>query len=282
MQRDKHTTMKYTEDFIQLVKSKRFNYLGVGNPNAKILIIGKEAAIDKSSDQYQTEICDNCHQWETNITNHIYYDNLLDNSLNNKNINPLYPYKGQKCEVRCEIKQTDENENENVKLRGEYGTSRTWTAYQKLYDLIADKPKKGKEDDIDFHKYVFTSDLSTETAPMSNMTDLDDTQKSIQERNDLFSYLSHFPIIIVAAGHYPKMYGFDMETVFNVKWESPTLDVGNKFINIHFDEKKKRILIHTNQLSFYSNELLEQIASQIRNFIIKDLHQDNIIKYLEE
>ena len=61
--------MNYSQKFIDLVKSKQFGYMGTGNPNAKMLMIGREPAIDKE-----------------------------DRSS---------PYKGQKCRVRRELKQKD-------------------------------------------------------------------------------------------------------------------------------------------------------------------------------
>ena len=73
-----------------------------------------------------------------------------------------------------------------------------------------------------------------------------------------------------------------MEKVFNVKWQYLTQDVGDKFLNVHFNAwERTKLLIHTNQLSYYSNELLEQIAVRVRRFIIEDLHQENIYAYLK-
>lgn len=278
------TTMKYSETFVKLVESGKFNYIGHGNPNAKILIVSKEPAANKDSDLYKRDIEDNCRQWKDNIANcdKISYDTLKDSIVPfQENYNPLYPHKGQKCTIRTEIK--DKNGNV-ITIRGPKGTARTWVAYQKLYDRIAGKPDKGKEEDIDFHKYVFSTDFSNEAAPMSNLTNTEETGKSIVNRNEMFKdkFFQNFPIVIIAAGHYPRYYKINLEEIFQVNWVSPTDDScgKGKFIKLHYNIPRTKLLIQTNQMSGFSYKLLNDIAETIRDFISNDLKHD-ITEFLE-
>ena len=125
----------YPEFFIELVsKANNHNsllygqYIGTGNPNAKILILGKECAIDKneSRKQYENEIMKNAKNWKNNIDNHISIENADKDELwkkdINSQINPLYPYRGQYFK---------RNRNNN------FGTSSTWYNYQKMFINIS-------------------------------------------------------------------------------------------------------------------------------------------------
>lgn len=280
------TTMKYSEAFVKLVESGKFNYIGHGNPNAKILIVSKEPAANKDSDLYKRDIEDNCRQWKDNIANcdKISYDTLKDSIVPfQENYNPLYPHKGQKCTVRTKTNKLDENKQPIFK--GANGTARTWVAYQKLYDRIAGKPDKRKEEDIDFHKYVFSTDFSNEAAPMSNLTNTEETGKSIVNRNEMFKdkFFQNFPIVIIAAGHYPRYYKINLEEIFQVNWVSPTDDScgKGKFIKLHYNITRTKLLIQTNQMSGFSYKLLNDIAEAIRDFISNDLKQD-ITEFLEK
>ena len=52
--------------------------------------------------------------------------------------------------------------------------------------------------------------------------------------------------------------GIDMEDLFKVKWIGP--DSKHRFINVHYNDERTKILIHTMQLSYFSYDLLEGIA----------------------
>jgi hypothetical protein len=82
-------------------------------------------------------------------------------------------------------------------------------------------------------------------------------------------FFKEFPIVIVAAGHYPKRYKFDMQQIFDVQWEGKPIKVGEKYwYNLHFSKDNKRILIHTRQLSNrVSNELIVAIANEAKKFL---------------
>ena len=125
--------MKYQKIFEDTVKECNQNgtYIGTGNPNSKILIVGKETAIDKENKanrdpiyvQFQTECLQDFHEnskkWDYNIKNNIVVESIpnciggIDSPLS---INPLYPFKSL---YSRELKE-----------------GQTWRKYQKLHDLI--------------------------------------------------------------------------------------------------------------------------------------------------
>lgn len=268
--------MKYSQSFNDIVNDGKYSYLGHGNPNAKILIIGKEPRIDTSDpskeEQLERDILNNRKQWLNNLNDDtISYDTLKYSANANENYNPLYPYKGQQCQVRTE---------KDGKVRGDAGTARTWFAYQILFDYLAygESYRKDKNALIDFHKYVFSSDFSNEAATYSRNTDKTLTQQSIESRNEMFKhkFFQQFPIVIVAAGPYPKNYNIDLEKIFNVK---EGYDKEKRFIKVYFNSDRTKILIHTRQLSYFSYTLLKSISQIVREFIEKDLKQD-IQKFL--
>lgn len=268
--------MKYSQSFNDIVNDGKYSYLGHGNPNAKILIIGKEPRIDTSDpskeEQLERDILNNRKQWLNNLNDDtISYDTLKYSANENENYNPLYPYKGQQCQVRTE---------KDGKVRGDAGTARTWFAYQILFDYLAygESYRKDKNALIDFHKYVFSSDFSNKAATYSRNTDKTLTQQSIESRNEMFKhkFFQQFPIVIVAAGPYPKNYNIDLEKIFNVK---EGYDKEKRFIKVYFNSDRTKILIHTRQLSYFSYTLLKSISQIVREFIEKDLKQD-IQKFL--
>ncbi|MBC7523705.1 MAG: hypothetical protein H7239_04630 [Flavobacterium sp.] len=135
--------MNYSNEFIDIVlKSKPNNlnnYIGTGNPNAKILIIGKECAVDLRQEfvQYEREIKENLINWKVNIENPSL---VIENWNGNSNfINPLFPYKGQKFTIYNDKKKS-----------GKGGTSKTWYYYQKLYNRLRISTQN-LPNEIDFH-----------------------------------------------------------------------------------------------------------------------------------
>lgn len=75
--------MDYPESFERLIGNSGYDYIGNGNPNAKILIIAKEPAIDMESGKgmYGHDILGNRGLW-------IKHDDAVE-----------FPYRGQKCHI---------------------------------------------------------------------------------------------------------------------------------------------------------------------------------------
>lgn len=258
-------TIHYSSDFKEAleVATEKKLFLGTGNPNAQIVIVGKEAAINRNEEQgqlqYAREYGNNIKDWKKNV----------DESIQSESIgfayNPLYPYKGQFNKLYRSIKQTKE---------GNHGTSKTWCCYQRIIDYVYHNQLKSSH--IIFHEHVFTSELSQESAKYSNQTNSQKTRDSIALRKELFatSFFRAFPITIVAVGHYVRDYQINLEELFEVTYDSnasakASTGLKNEYLNMHYDDlnNPKRLLIHTNQLSMVSNALLERIGEVCKNFL---------------
>ena len=258
--------MKYTKEFKELIEMCQPIYIGTGNPNAKILIIGKECAIDQSNKepQYRMEIACNAKEWELNMKNAT-SQNEVENWFDgvNAQYNPIYPYKGQRFAKRSQTK--------DGQVRGDGGTSATWYNYQKLYNLISQE----ESDTINFHKKCFITEMNEITGNYSHEISEIDRLNSINKRVPLFKmpFFQQFPIVIIASGHYARNYNIDIESLFGVKWIAPTIDVQSNWFNIHYqnDDSSAKLVIHTNQLSMgIADELLKRISEVCIDFIIKN------------
>ncbi|AJA70502.1 hypothetical protein HX030_05000 [Myroides odoratimimus] len=247
-------------------------YIGKGNPNGTILFIGKEAAIDQQTNQeaYIRDIKKNNIQWIQNIEEQVTLKDIQNWAplYLTQNYNPLYPYKGQ-------LNKIESRDNLGNIIRGKGGTSSTWFYYQKIIDAVFFDHVKSEY--INFHEKAFLTELSEASAKYSKDVDKHDRQLSLTLRQEFLTheFYQNFPIVIVAAGHYVRNHQIDIEKIFNVKYDSETgvIPIGkSNFINIHYDDinQPKKLVIHTNQLSMgISNELIKELSSIIKDFLIK-------------
>lgn len=275
--------MNYSEEFKSLVASTNENYIGHGNPNAKILFIGQEGASDPEvaieedgRNDYKRSIESNREDWSRNIQEGIGYEALsmacAPETL--KNYNPLFPYKGQKFQVRY---GSDEDGN----LKGAKGTARTWYNYQKLINKIlerlsAERKSMTKDDDIDFHRLSFHTDMSGVASMKHNHENREAAYKSVLNRVALLSsdFFRHFPIVIAAVGHFPRDVYKNLintkpyfEEVFGVEL-CDTLKEGKLWVNFNYKlNNNPKLLVHCPQFSAsISNAFIEQIAKRVIDF----------------
>ena len=238
-------------------------YIGTGNPSSKILIIGKESAIDKISnyEQYEREILNNALDWKKNIEDNIHQDSVTSWFIDYPLYNPLYPYKGQL------------NKIENKRTGNNGGTSRTFYNYQKLLDKIYNENRKSSN--INFHEKCFITELNSSTAKYSHLVNTIDCKDSINNRQELLThpYYQSFPIVLFAVGNYVRDFNIDIQKLFNVKFdaETGTLPITKtNYINLHYDDitNPSRLVIHTNQLSInISDLLLNELSQYIRKHL---------------
>src|SRR5690606_28093129 len=120
---------------------EEFKYLGTGNPFSNILIIGKEASIikEEQEEQYNKEIVDNNKDWRGILD--FNSDKIKDRQMHN--YSPLFPYKGQVLKINN---------------GGNFGTSKTWYNYQKLFNHIFNLSNNNI---IDFHKKSFITEVNS-------------------------------------------------------------------------------------------------------------------------
>lgn len=261
--------MEYINEFKELLKQHPFSYIGTGNPNSKILIIGKECAIDpdKEAQRHHIEVLNNPKDWVSNIEKKLNPEDI-DNWFTTRcpKYNPLYPYKGQLAKRYTKDALGVENK----------GTSTTWVKYQKLIDLII-RPDNHRSGSINFHEDSFITELSDVPGKYSSHVKDKDKRNSILQRSELLesSFFQQFPIVIVACGMDIRNYSINLEKIFNVKFQPATHFIRNirsNWYNIHFGiGKHPKILIHTNQLSMsISNQLLYEIAKHCKEFSIEN------------
>lgn len=262
--------MNAPKEFIDLVYSSenQQNYIGMGNPNARILIIGREPAHDLQSKKEDKKLLAEKDYERDQILNKPNWKNLIeDKPLSGvlwkgrvEVCNPRRPFPNQKC------LRADGNND---------GTATTWIWYQKLVDLIL-----GREYDrrlyslrlLDFHDFCFHTDISSAAAKNLATTNKDAKTASVEERSrELFShpFFRQFPIVILGigtdVGQYvslewcDKVLGFpthEVEKAYNADEKEPMLWVNR-------DTKGHRILLHTQCLSQPSWEYITKIRDII-------------------
>ena len=264
--------------FKQLLTATK-EYVGCGNPNASILIIASEPAIDlkeepkterekREKERHSWEIIGNNEKWHKwlneGVAETIVHDGVI---YDISKFSPRFPYKGQKYSVRLEVKKGDV-----TRIRSVSGTSKTWYNYQKLMDKVRGL-KRSKEDLLDFHDVCFTSELSTICAKKSNEVDEEERKDSISRRagksNAFFSsnFFQTFPIVIIASKSYISRYKgvFSLEDLFGLPADSKKSYDG--FYTYSRQGNSPKLLICCRHFaSRLSDSYINEIASAITEF----------------
>lgn len=239
---------KLTSDFKDTLQycEKNHMYLGEGNPNSKILIIGKEIGLALNEDKTPS----------------------IDKSNEDNNLNLIH--------WRTIIERNDLDVYlENIKNSFNETPNRTWANYQKIVNEILGYDSSERK--FDFLDNTFITELSQIRLANSSQANTKELklarQNSIEKRKSLFKldFFQSFPIIIMACGHYAKDFDFDIEKIFNVKWTGETVVLSKaNFYNVHFGKTANgddRILIHTRQVSMtVTNDLLKTIGEVSRQY----------------
>ena len=205
--------MKYPGDFINLVYDSKWQgrYVGIGNPEAKILIVGKECALDEKRDPslYDKTFKQNLTDWKDNVEKEIGFDKIEEWTCNEEifpRYNPLLPFYKQKFTV---LKHHATGEKKGKIRSGEGGTSATWYNYQKVFNMYLERiGKNPNREYIDFFKYCFVTELSEVCRPNNRNLQKEErleTEKSIAKRYELIcatSFFQKFDKVILACGKY--------------------------------------------------------------------------------
>ena len=259
----------YTEKFKQVVQCCKENnlFVGYGNPNGKVLVIGKEAAHVEGDIQQlkkaKERFCDiNIKSWEevlseNEVPNYDSENPVIERFEDIKK--PQYGWGCQNNKVSKKLKSGEYNE----------GTSDTYTNYEKLYEQLFLQGEKLKK--INFQKEFFITEFSDyPTKESYKNEDIEALRKqSIEERKRLFAmpFFKEFPIVIVAAGNYPSRYHINLEQTFDVVFQKEIKVERDRYF-LHFSKDNKRILIHTRQLSnSFSKELIPAITAEAKKFL---------------
>ena len=109
--------MIYPEEFTRLISSADTpDFIGWGNPNAKILLLSKEPAINLEKEegryQYEIEVKRNREDWKENVARQTDFDDVVEFRQWGIYGNPLYPHCWQK--YRITYLEKDEMETKNI------------------------------------------------------------------------------------------------------------------------------------------------------------------------
>lgn len=243
----------YSNEFKEFVENcaKHNQFVGFGNPASKVVIIGKEVATDlESEEQNINEYNQNASYWQENIKQNKTQGEIKNWNPESKDNNPLYAWKGV------------------IKKK----TSDTWKKYQKLHDIVeigfidTDNSK-----DLTFLEDFFITEMnqnpSKKTADAQKKNDF---KKSLEFRKKSIinhDFIKNFPVVILACSNY--IIGKEIETIFDVRFDKEYGSSQNKFWT-HFDNDRKRLVIHTRQLSGHVlNSMLEEMGNLVRHHLNK-------------
>lgn len=210
-------------------------YIGFGNPNAKILFIGKEKGFDieKNLRQFEFESLLNPKEWKNYIDNSIGINTNKHYESNNY-INAFFPYLG--------------------KNKGGH----TWNKYEKILKNIY--PDMATENNNFFSK-AFLTEVNFQPSKYSKIKIFKNQERINFLKED---YFKSFDAIILACGKY--LNDSQIEEIFDVKLQDEEKSEKHELLNVF--KNKNRILLKTRQLSMaVSNEYLKKISNSINEHL---------------
>ena len=185
----------YDKVFKELINTPCWegHFIGYGNPNADLLIVGQEVALEEGSENWKNFYLPNWHHWKESIDHNLL--SFKDGWERGDKLytfpeffSPLFPFYKQEFKRRK--------------------TSDTYYWYQVLVDHFYDHEDSqilGRQCKIiDFFKHAFITELNEQTR--KNHTIKQSVRANIQGRLDLMRvaspFWSRFKIIVFACGHY--------------------------------------------------------------------------------
>src|SRR6056297_781047 len=209
--------MEYPESFEKLIEeSENGTFIGLGNPNAPILVVGKEVSTNlDSSDPLEKQnwvsYSKNRADWKSNIRNKKSQDEIkewiFDLELPPEKVdnNPLFAFKGTQRK----------------------NTTDTWKNYQKLHDYIFNpRTTTDKNMKLDFQENFFITEMSNIPSPKTKDAQKNDQfRKKLEERKkSLFqsSFIKNFPVVVLACSDYiwNKANDWQINRIFEVKFDN--------------------------------------------------------------
>lgn len=159
-------------------------FVGFGNPNSDVLIIGQEAT--STGKDFELFFKNNAEQWKRTLEGNLYAHELKEipgSTLDDYSFptffnpkNPFYPWPF------------------------DYKKSHTWYNYQKLMDIVCHH----SGNICNFLEHCFMTEMSNLNSEHNPKTK--DVEYSIAQRFDLMKetveFWSHFKVVILACGHY--------------------------------------------------------------------------------
>ena len=194
MDRDMKRLEKLISDLNEMGKKP---FIGYGNPNADILIIGKECA-DDNKERQEKFYSHNFEQWEESLNGHgfSYRCGGEPYDFESGNFHPIYPFYKQLNKIGI----------------GNGKTSSTYYYYQKLIDKVRARNVDNYTPSpyVDFFKDCFITELNDICRRNNKGLKKEKrqaTEDHIRERFDWMrrtNFFDHFKVVILACGPYAK------------------------------------------------------------------------------
>lgn len=195
--------MEYCKGFQRLVYDEKWDedFIGYGNPDADILILGQEAACKEGSKDWEKFYQPNRFQWEQILLSGKEieprnWDGISEYSFPDF-FNPSFPFYRQKNTIRRYVKNKATGE-----ATSNGGTSSTWYWYQRLISYVYPNDSGY----VDMFDHIFISELNGHARP--NHRTKQDVENNIRHRLDIMRatnyYWSHFKVVIFACGKYSE------------------------------------------------------------------------------
>ncbi|NUY82723.1 hypothetical protein HUK80_17605 [Flavobacterium sp. MAH-1] len=239
---------KKFEDLVNVAFSKSDNlsidekqfgnpyYIGFGNPNSKVLILGKEKGFDVqntlTNKQFEYESLKNPNEWKYYIENKI-PRNTSKYHESEHYINAFVPYL---------------HKNKS---------GHTWTKYEVVLKYLFPEIT-GFEND--FFNHAFISEVNYQPSKLSKIKRFQNPERLNLLEHD---YFKSFPITILGCGNY--LSHEQIQQIFDVAYFENLSKPRQKLVIF---KNSDRILVQTRQLSFDINgDYLKRIADQVSSYI---------------
>lgn len=208
-------------------------YIGFGNPNSEILILGKEKGFDLSNkEQLYLENINNPNEWSHYVENEIFFNKTKYNETSQHYLNAYFPYNG--------------------KMK----SGHTWNKYSKLTSELLNDIELTENNS--FLEHVFISEINHIPSRLSKIK-----QFNVQTRIDFLKndFYKSFKTIILSCGNY--LSNKKIEEIFDVKLGENYSKPREKLLIFKNGNRK---LILTRQLSMdVSNDFISLIAYNLKN-----------------
>ena len=214
--------MDRINDLKLLAQKYSTSFIGYGNPDSDVLILGNECAFnpvttwDREKKFNQITYYDNAKSWLEYVENPIDSSEIPDwkDTMEwdwENNFTPRFAFKGQFYS----------------KAKLVYGaTSQVWFTYKKLIDAYRRVTRSSGHNDylggylkepdcLDFQDHCFITEFSD--VPMEKSNPSHKTGASVVSRiNTLFkeAFFQSFPIVVISSRAYVKLYNIDLECLF--------------------------------------------------------------------
>lgn len=239
--------MKENLHFEELLKNlSKKEYVGLGNPNAKILFIGKEAGAKFEDEMFHGSV----KSWQMKESN--YSKRYIPKEPKIRNLNHTW--------------------------------QRYQKLYESILLNLSIEFQKSDKYEITFIENIFTTELSNLHAPntiSAKKQEHFDEELKLRKLNFLSSkFIESFQIVIIFASDskYIETYPGEVCELFKVKFSKLHNPTAKDKIWIHTEQeigKKPKLLIHTRQLT---NRITSELIPNISNIIV-DFMKTNSIQF---